>query len=255
MTSDNANRRLVVVAAIAASFLMLIFGLTYRVLEAGRVARRVARRARRAVLVNKTPIDPAALDRFPLRIGDWTGQDVPLNEAIVDVTGTDAHLYRRYSHSSGLESVSLYIGCGVNAYKVLNHRPLSCYIAAGFSLVDRRSMELLLDDGIKLPCSILQFFLGGLDMKKVTVLYYLIEDGQYFGDFSASIQQARHGIRVVGYVARVRIVASTESITDDSATRLVSTFAVDSALPIARLFEALEEDRSSSEFHEPLKGK
>ncbi len=244
MTSDNANRRLVVVAAIAASFLMFIFGLTYRLLAAQLI-----------VFENKTPIDPAALERFPLQIGGWTGQDVPVDEAIVDATGTDAHIYRRYSRSSGLESVSLYVACGVNAYEMVIHHPPVCYIVAGFSLVDRRSMELLLDDGIKLPCSIFQFFQGGLDTKKVTVLHYLIVDGQYFGDVSLSLHLVRRGIRAVGYVAQVQIVASTESLADDSATRLVSAFAVDSALSIARLFEAIEEDRSSGEFHESLGGK
>ena len=244
MTSDNSNHRLVVVAAIAASFLMLILGLTHRALV-----------ARLMVLENMTPIDPAALERFPVQIGDWTGQDISMDEAIVDATGTDAHISRRYSRSSDLESVSLYVACGVNAHKVLSHGPPACYIAAGFSLVDSRSMELLLNDGIKLPCSIFQFFQGGLDTKKVTVLLYLIADGQYFGDVSGSLLKASQGIRAVGYVAQVQIVASTESLTTDSATRLVSDFAVDSASSIARLFEALEDDRSSGEFRESLKGK
>lgn len=245
MTSDNVNRRLVVFAAIAASFLMLIFGLTYRVLA-----------ARLVVFVkNKTPIDPTALEQFPLQIGGWTGQDVPVDEAIVDATGTDAHIYRRYSLSGGLESVLLYVACGINAQKVLCRRPPVSYTVIGFSLVDRRSMELLLDDGIKLPCSVFLFFNGGLDTKKVAVLHYLIADGQYFGDVSVSLHQAVRGIRAVGYVAQVQIIASAESLTADSATRLVSAFAVDSALSIARLFEALEEDRSSGEFHESLKGK
>ncbi len=244
MTSDNANRRLVVVAAIAASLLILIFDLTYRVLVAPL-----------EFFVNKTPIDPAALERFPLQIGGWTGQNVPLDEAIVDATGTDAHISRRYSRSSSSEFVSLYVACGVKAQRVLCRRPPASYIVFGFSLLDRRSMELLLDDGIKLPCSIFQFFHDRLDTKKVTVLYYLIADGQYFGDASVSLRQAGRGIRAVDYVAQVQIGASTESLTADSATRLVSAFAVDSALSIARLFEALEEDQSSGEFHESLKGK
>ena len=244
MTSDNANRRLVVVAAIAASFLMLIFGLTHRALV-----------ARLVVFENKTPIDPTALERFPLQIGGWTGQDVPMDEAIVDATGTDAHISRRYSRSNDSESVSLYVACGVNANKVLTHSPPVCYIAAGLSLVDRRSRELLLDDGIKLPCSIFQFFHGGLDTKKVTVLHYSIADGQYFGDVSGSLLKAGQGLRAVDYVAQVQIIASTESLTSDSATRLVSAFAVDSALSIVRLFEAIEEDRSSGGFHESLKEK
>lgn len=244
MTSDNKNRRLVVVAAIAASFLILVFGLTHRVLV-----------ARLVVFENKTPIDPATLERFPLQIGGWTGQDVPMDEAIVGAAGTAAHINRRYSRSSGLESVWLYVACGVKANRVLCRRPPACYTALGFSLVDRRSMELPLNDGTKLPCSVFQFFPGGLGTQKVTVLHYLIADGQYFGDISVPLLQAGRGIRAVGYVAQVQIVALTESLTADSSTRLVSAFAVDSALSIAQLFEALKEDRSSGESHESLKGK
>lgn len=244
MTSDNANRRPVVFAAIAASFMILIFGLTHRAL----VARLTV------FMKNKTPIDPAVLEQFPLQIGDWIGQDVPADEAIVDMAGTDAHIFRRYSRSSGLESVLLYVACGVKAKRVLCRRPPASFIAVGFSLVDRRSMELLLDNGIKLPCSIFRFFRGGLDTKKVTVLHYLISDGQYFDDVSVSLLNTERGIRVVGYdyVAHVQIIASTESLTDDSATKLVSAFAVDSALSIAQLFKDLEEGRSSGEFHESL---
>lgn len=243
MTNDNANRRMVVVAAIAASFLVLIFGLMHRALV-----------ARLVFFENKIPIDPTALERLPLQIDGWTGQDVPLDEAIVDATGTDAHISRRYSRSSGLESISLYIACGINAYEVLGHRPPDCYTAAGLPLVDRRSMELLLDDGIKLPCSIFRFFHSRLDTEKVTVLHYTVVDGQYFGYVSGSLLRAAR-FQAVGYVAQVQIIASTESLTTDSATRLVSGFAVDSALSIAQLFEALEEDRSSGELYESFKGK
>lgn len=241
MTSDNTNRRMVVVAAIAASFLVLIFGLTHRALV-----------ARLVVFENKTPIDPAALERLPLQIGDWTGQDVPVDEAIVDATGTDAHISRRYSRSSGLESVSLYVVCGVNA---LVHRPEVCYIAAGLTLTDRHSMELPLNDGTKLPCSVFQFSRGGLDPSKVTLLGYFIVDGQYCGYVSPLRSKAWRGSGTVDYVAQVQIVPSTETLTADSATSLVSAFAVDSALSIARLFEGPEKDRNSCEFHEPIKGK
>ena len=85
MTNNDTNRSLVVVVAIA-SLLMLIFGLSYRILVAQLI-----------VPVNNDPINPAALERLPLQIGCWAGQDVPLDEALVDATGTDAHISRRYS--------------------------------------------------------------------------------------------------------------------------------------------------------------
>jgi len=242
--SHNSNHRPVIVAAITASLLMFVFGLTYRILA-----------ARLDAPVGKTPIDPAILERFPAQIGDWTGQDVPLDEATVRATGTDAHINRVYSRGNGLESVSLYVASGVKVYELVGHRPEVCYIGAGWRLVDRCAVELPLNDGTKLPCSVLQFCRFGLDTRRLTALNYFIMDGRYYGDFSAVLSKAERRFAAVGYAVQVQIVTSTEPLTIDPATRLVCDFAVDSASSIARLFGDLEKDRSSGEVGTPLKGK
>lgn len=95
MESEKPNRRPVIAAAVVASGLMLVFGLTYRVVA-----------ARLEASPDTAPISPDALAKFPLRIDDWTGEEVALDEAIVRATDTDAHLNRRYSHSGGLGAVS-----------------------------------------------------------------------------------------------------------------------------------------------------
>jgi hypothetical protein len=235
MINHNPKRRPAAVAAtIAASFLMLVFGLSYHILV-----------AQLRASLNETPIDPAVVKRFPLQIGSWIGQDIPLDEAIVQKTGTDAHINRRYLRGNGLESVSLYMACGVHAGHLMGHRPEVCYIGAGLSLVDRCSMELPLNDGTTLPCSILRFVRGGLDTANVTVLNYFIVDGELCGDVSLLKSRAWRDFRAVGYVIQVQIVATTETLTDDSGTRLVSAFAVDSGPSIAGLFEHIEKGPSS----------
>ena len=73
MTKDpKSNQKPVVIAAAAASFLMLISGMGYRVLA-----------ARLAAPVDTTPIRPEALQQLSLKISDWTGEEVPLDKAIV----------------------------------------------------------------------------------------------------------------------------------------------------------------------------
>lgn len=234
MMSSNSDHRLVVVAAIAASFLMLIFGLTYRILA-----------ARQAAPANKTSIDPTALDKLPLQIGDWMGFDAPLDRTVVDATGSDAHINRQYSRYNGLESVSLFIACGTNVNGVMSHRPTGCYHAAGWQLVARRSIELLLSDGMKLPCIVYQFYREGLEAEKVTILHYCRADEKYFNEVMQVLGTGWRGLRAIGYAAQVQIVASAKTLTDDSATRLVSAFAVDSASSITRLFEDIEKERSA----------
>ena len=211
---------------------MLIFGFAYRSLA-----------ARLGVSVTTRPIVPEAVHRLPMQIGSWTGQDVPLDEAIVRKTGTDGHINRRYSRYIGVEYVGLYIAYGVTARALAPHRPEVCYVRAGWTLMDRRSVELPLGNGAKLPCSVFQFSRGGLNAERIVVLDYFIVDGRYCGDASLLQSRAWRGSDTVAYVAQVQI-SSTGNLPTDSATEKVTTFAVDSALLIADLFEHIQEDQS-----------
>jgi EpsI family protein len=214
---------------------MFLFGSGYRVLA-----------TRLAAPVTTTPIADAVLQQLPQQIGDWTGQEVPLDDEIVRATDTDAHVSRRYSCHGGLESAYLYIACGVKARDLMPHRPEVCYTGNGWTLEDRDSVELPLSDGARLPCNILQFSRGTLDTKAVVVLDYYIVDGQYCPDVSLLRSKAWRGSGVVQYVAQVEIVAAVMTAQmADSAVKLVSAFATDSASSIMQLFQNPEEDQST----------
>jgi EpsI family protein len=192
--------------------------------------------------VAASAIAPEALQRLPMQIGDWTGQDVPLAETIVRKTGTDGHINRRYSRHGGLENVGLYIAYGITARALAGHRPENCYKGAGWTLLDRQSMEVSLANGGGLPCSIFNFSRGGLNAERIVVLDYFIVDGRLCGDASLLLSRAWRGSDTVDYVAQVQI-SSTGNLPGDSATRIVSTFAADSARLIADLFEHTQEDQ------------
>jgi len=229
--SDNLNRRPVIIATVVASFIMLSFGIGYRVLA-----------ARLAAPVDTIALSPEALERLPLQIGDWTGRQVPLDDAVVRATDTDAHINRSYSRRNSLESLGLYIAYGVKARDLAPHRPEVCYTGAGWTLIDRRSMELPLSNEMKVPFNLLQFSRGILNKQGVVVLDYYIVDGQYCRDVSQLRLKAWRGSGAIGYVAQVQIVASVApNLPADSAARVVSDFAVKSALPISSLFEDSEE--------------
>jgi len=235
MKIENQNLRPVMIAAITASLLMLILGLGYRVLA-----------ARLEAPVHATPISPAVLQRLPLQIGDWTGREVPLDEAIVRATDTDAHINRSYSRNNGLEFVSLYIATGVKARDLMPHRPEVCYTGAGWTLMDKRSMELDLNDGTALTCNVMQFSRGILTVNKVVVLDYYLVDGEYCSDVSLLRSKAWRGSGTVRYVAQVQIVTSISSNqTTNAAARSVSTFAVESASSISKLFGDVEDDQEA----------
>ncbi len=243
MESEESNRRPVIAATMTASCLMLVFGVAYGTLA-----------ARLNGSGNSTPIPAAVLDRFPIQLGEWTGQDVPLDEEIVRATDTDAHLSRRYSRHGNLESISFYIASGVKARDLMPHRPEVCYTGAGWTLMDRRSLELPLGDGTRLSCNVLQFSRGALNKQGVLVLDYYIVDGEYCRDVSRLRYKVWRGSGAVRYVAQMQISTSiTEILNADVATKIICDFAVESALPIARLFENADEDRREDESHEQPK--
>jgi len=223
---DISGNGRVVAAVLTASLLMLLSGSGYRILA-----------ARLAAPVNTTPIDPNDLAQFPSQIGGWTGQDVPLDEAVVRATDTDAHISRRFSRADSMDSVYLYVACGVKARDLMPHRPEVCYTGNGWTLVDRRSADVPLSDGLRLPCNLLHFSRGSLQGGEVVVLDYYIVDGQYCPDVSLLRSKAWRGSGTVRYVAQVEIVSTvTGTASADSAAKLACTFAAESALFIAKLF-------------------
>lgn len=234
ISGENLDRK-PVAAAIVASLLMLILGVTYRAVA-----------ARLGVTWGATPLTPEMLEGFPMQIGGWTGREVPLDDAIWRKTKADAYISRRYSRNNDSGFVSLYAVAGVRARDLIAHRPDVCYPAAGWALEDQRSVELLLNDGMKLPCSVFRFRRGVLNTQEVTVLNYFVVDGQHCVDASAAISRTGRRFGGAGYVTQVQIV-SVGDLTTDSAMRLVSAFAVDSASSIAQLFEDAGEDRHSDE--------
>ncbi len=230
-TTHNRSRPKPVVAALVASLLVFAYGLTYHALA-----------AKLGAPVLATPIASDALKRFPMQFADWGGDDIPMDEEIARATDTDVHISRRYSRNNGLESVTAFVGCNGGAYERVIHRPEICYARAGWTLRGRRTVELSLPDGTKLPCSIFQFSRGELNIERVTALHYYIVDGRPCGDLSLLQSKLWRLGGAVNYLGRVLIASPNEFGADDSSTERVCAFAIDSAASIAQLFQELPTD-------------
>ena len=231
MISREKERRPVLAAAITAGLLLGVSGLIYRVVAAP---------------VSHVPLDPNALRSFPLQIGEWTGKDVPIDPDLRKAIDADSYISREYCRRNGSQLISLYFPCGTNASELLQHVPENCYVGAGWTLVSRRSSELLLSGGQKLPCSIVQFTRGGLDVHRLVLLHFLVVDGEYFTTFSTAAQAKgwRH-FATIGFAAQVQIVASAGSTSLDQAAETVMDFALDAGPAMERFFEELKRTRIS----------
>jgi EpsI family protein len=242
--SEESNVRPVIMAAVVASCLMLVFGLTYRVVA-----------AKLEAPIDTTPISPDALTQFPLQIGDWTGVDVPMDEAVARATDTDARLNRRYTRRGGFESITFYLASGVKARDLMPHRPEVCYTGAGWTLMDQRVVKLPLSNSTTLPCNIMQFSRGVLNTQKVVVLDYYLVDGQHCADVSRLRWKAWRGSGTVRYVAQIQIAAAvTAAFNAEAAVKTLGGFAVESAALTAALFDDLRTNASEGDLHESRKG-
>lgn len=181
-----------------------------------------------------------------MQLGDWTGREAPLDEAIVQRTDTDDHVNRTYMRSGGRKAVSLFIGYGVRMRDLMPHRPEVCYPGAGWTLDETRRIELTTDDGSILPCQIHTFYRGGLDLRRVEVLNYYIVDGRYCPDVSSLRSRAWKSQSGMTYVAQVQIaqvqIAGTARSLRGGGEELVRAFAVDSAPQIRSLLAEINYD-------------
>jgi len=218
---------------------LLAFGIGMAVLLAGGAGFRILA-GRLARLGAAEPLPPAGLGAMPLVVGQWSGRDVPLADALAEATDTDALLSRAYTSPAG-RVVTLYIGYGIRARDLMPHRPEVCYPGAGWTLQARRTVKLELRDGSVLPCTIYRFFKGGFDQGTVLVLDYYVVDGRYCPDVSLLRSKAWRGQGAVHYVAQVQVTARavSESAVED-AERAVRDFAEESARHIVSLFPEVE---------------
>ncbi len=205
------------VALCVALAVLLAAGAGYRILAARHVA-----------LDTSTPIPRGTLARVPLEIGDWRGQDVPMDERVVRRTDTDDHINRSYRRSGG--TVFLFVGYGIRLRDLAPHRPEVCYPGAGWTLDGVRNVDLPLSDGGTLPCRILRFHRGGLEARSVVVLNYYIVNDESCPDVSLLRSKAWSGRRdgTLRYSAQVQITAP-EDMGRFGAEALVRDFAAEAA--------------------------
>jgi len=179
------------------------------------------------------PIPKGTLSQLSMTLDDWQGRDVPISERVVRATDTDDHVNRSYRRSPR-EVVSLWVAYGVHLRDLMPHRPEVCYTGTGWILADERRLEINLPENQMLPCRLMHFYRGGLDMDAVTVLNYYLIDGQYCPDESLLRSRAWQFNATASYSAQIQITIFGQNLTERE-DQLLSDFATVSAPPIRSL--------------------
>jgi len=190
-------------------------------------------------------LPPGALDRLPLQLGDWHGEDVAVDAFIVRASDTDQMIQRAYYRHSPPERVSIAVTYGLRTRDLAPHRPEICYPGNGWVLAGERRLDIALPDGGALPCRLLHFDKGGLDARRLAVLNYFIVDGIRTPDVELLRSTMWRPSGGIDYVAQVQVTSIVEHVLDDP-EKTLREFAWRSAGPILDLFQAAENTETAN---------
>ena len=116
--------------------------------------------------------------KFPTKVGDWTGEDRPLDETARGIARMDRYLRREYRATDG-RGVMLYLAYYGNKRKGLRtiyHNPTVCFPAAGWEWVGSEQKRITpLKTAEPFDVSLDTFRRGA---RQLTVLNFFVIDGK-----------------------------------------------------------------------------
>jgi EpsI family protein len=185
-------------AVFVAGSCLLVSGLSYRMVL-GRLQQLSSVRV---------VLDPP-LSAFPMVVGSWQGERVPLSAAVLRVAKNDDYISRRYVNADTGEVVNLYVAYTARPRTMLGHRPRICYPSAGW--LHQGTKEAQFETGRAwLSCLVHRFQEAGLRGGQQLVLNYYVLNGQPTIDENgfSSIRWRDPNLRLdaTRYVAQVQII-------------------------------------------------
>ncbi len=72
--------------------------------------------------------------QVPLNLGEWEGEDLPVDEVVRKTAGAIGYVSRRYTHATTRKQVVLWLIVG-HSRDIVRHTPNACYPSSGFRQV------------------------------------------------------------------------------------------------------------------------
>ena len=172
----------------------------------------------------KEPMAPAVpFSSFPYSIGSWSGYEVPLSEVVLEVSGNEDHLNRRYLNRENPAEVNLYLAYTSQPRTMLGHRPLVCYVNSGWQHEGTEEITIMTADGGQLTTLLHKFRLP-LAVSGINVINYYYVNGSLTTDHNEffrlkfrSIQNSKQHPR---YVIQVQVSSFSEKAAIDFAREI-----------------------------------
>jgi hypothetical protein len=202
---------------LAAVTALLLAGAAYRVA------------ASRLELIVGNPITlPVPLKALPLSIKSWTGVDVPVDQAVQRVAGTDDFLNRRYLDNATNQRANVYVAYCGRPRTMVGHRPEVCYVAGGWIHDGTEQSQFLSSAGRTVRCLLHRFHKPAPQNDSIVVLSFYIMNGQVTADEGAFSGLGWRTPNIAGnpalYVAQVQLSSVQESAVRAAASDMAQLF-------------------------------
>jgi len=197
-----------VVAFLAALFLLILAGMTYRILAS----------YRKDIVGTRINL-PIPLSDFPTEIGNWMGKDQPIEattKEYMEKNFADDYFTRRYMNSAASTWANVYVVyCSSNPAGILGHNPLICRRAHGWIHDNTEPSQFVTRAGRKIDCLVHRFHKSVPLYKKAVDLNFYILNGQLTADENDFSGPWGRSPNIAGdparYVAQVQISCVLES--------------------------------------------
>jgi hypothetical protein len=164
----------------------------------------------------ETPVKlPVALGNFPMRVGQWSGKDVPIPPNIQRIAGNDDFLNRLYINGSGNQWVNVYVAYCGRPRNMVGHQPQACYVGGGWIHDYTQPSKVLSNSGVEIPCLMHGFHRPSPETGEIVVMNFYILNGRLTNDEGGFSGVSWRTPNIAGdparYVTQVQISSVLES--------------------------------------------
>jgi hypothetical protein len=199
------------------------------------------------VAVGESAKPARPLSELSIVLGAWHGEDVPLDPAVLRISGEDAYLNRRYQSMGQRRSIDLFIGYTGGVRRRISHRPDVCFRAHGWKQISEKKVVVSTVEG-DVPSVLYQFQSPSAGRHRVTVLASYLLNGRFTDERSSFTGYNERAPDLLGkrrpYVCRIQIasVATSDEEADFAALQEFAALVIE---PIVTMMPDDSEDGES----------
>ena len=137
---------------------------------------------------------PVNLDSIPLKMGDWVGVPLEMNERVAEILQYDESIYRTYVNSSGLA-----VGLFICYFKTQNHdaqihSPRHCLPGGGWKILDHQRITVNVTNSVAAGPRINELLVSKNEEKQLVLYWFETRGGLINSEWGLKLDLVRNAL-------------------------------------------------------------